>query len=87
MPFEKVSCRKKLDSLNLCAQGNNAKGVAQEIGISESTIYRSKRNLRTCGDVEGKKVKRGRKPKITPQTIDVFFSFMPELIDSCCFRW
>jgi len=60
--------------LNLCAQANETKDVAQAMGISESTIYRAKRNLRTCGDVEGKKVKRGRKPKITPQPIDVFFS-------------
>src|SRR6266516_146623 len=65
MPFRKVQRRRKLDSLKLCAQGNETKDVAQAIGISESTIYRSKRNLCTCGDVEGKKVKRGRKPKIT----------------------
>ena len=44
--------------------GNETKDVAQAMGISESTIYRAKRNLRTCGNVE-KKVKRGRKPKIT----------------------
>ena len=74
MPFEKTSCRRKLDSLNLCAQGNEAKDVAQAMGISRSTIYRSKRNLCTCDDVEGKKAKRGWKLKITPQTIDVFFS-------------
>ena len=74
MPFEKIQRRRKLDSLNLCAQGNETKDVAEIMGISESTIYRSKRNLRACGDVEGKKVKRGRKPKITSQTIDVFFS-------------
>ena len=65
MPFRKVQRRRKLDSLKLRAQGNETKDVAQAMGISESTIYRSMRNLRTCGDVEGKKVKRGRKPKIT----------------------
>ena len=74
MPFEKIPRQRKLDSLNLCAQGNKPKDVAQVMGISESTIYRAKRNLRTCGDVEGKKAKRGPKPKITPQTIDIFFS-------------
>ena len=74
MPFEKIPHRRKLDSLNLCAQGHKSKDVAQAVGISESAIYRAKRNLRTCGDVEGKKAKRGWKPIITPQTIDVFFS-------------
>jgi len=74
MPFEKVQRRRKLDSLNLCAQGKETKDVAQVVGISESTIYRAKRNLRTYGDIEGRKVKRGPKPKITPQTIDVLFS-------------
>jgi len=74
MPFEKVQRRRKLDSLNLCSQGKETKDVAEVVGISESTIYRAKRNLRTYGDIEGRKVKRGPKPKITPQTIDVLFS-------------
>ncbi len=65
MPFRKVQHRRKLNSLKLYAQGNETKDVAQAMGISESIIYRAKRNLCTCGDVEGKKVKRGQKPKIT----------------------
>ena len=50
----------------IMCSGNETKDVAQAMGISESTIYRAKRNLRTCGGVEGKKVKRGWKPKNYP---------------------
>jgi transposase len=70
-PPIKILRRKKLDALNLCAQGQKQADVAYSIGISTATIKRAKRKQRLFGDIEGGARKRGPKPKMSPEIIDV----------------
>jgi transposase len=67
----KVSRRKKLEALALCAEGRKQEDVAYEVGISISTIKRSKKKQRLHGDIEGGRKKQGRKPTLTADIINV----------------
>jgi len=67
----KVSRRKKLEALVLCAKGHKQEDATYEVGISKSTIKRSKRKLRLHGDIEGGRKKQGRKPTMTTDLINV----------------
>jgi transposase len=58
----------------MIAKGVKLKQVARGLGISESTVYRTKRRIKECGDVEGPKKKTGRKPLLPPGIQDVFSS-------------
>jgi transposase len=67
----KVSRRKKLDALNLVAQGQKLDEVANSIGISKAIIKRAKRKQQLYGDIEGGKRKRGPKALFTPEIINI----------------
>jgi len=67
----KVSRRKKLEALALCAEGRKQIDAAYEVGISMSTIKRSKKKQRLYGDIEGGRKKQGRKPTMTADIINV----------------
>jgi hypothetical protein len=71
----KVSRRKKLDALTLVAPGHTRAHAARLTHISKSTVARSKKNQILYGDIEGGKKKQGRRPKFTPQIINVISPF------------
>jgi transposase len=71
MKLTPLSRRTKLDSLNLCDEGFTQKETAKMLGIGDRTIRKVKRKQRLFGDIEGGGKKRGPKPKLTEELIQV----------------
>jgi len=71
MTSQLIPRRRKLDAVNLVAQGELREAITRATDLSLSTIYRAVRNQRVHGDIEPPRKKTGRKPKITQPIIDV----------------
>jgi transposase len=71
MKLTPLSRRTKLDSLNLCDEGFKQEDAAKILGIGDRTIRKVKRKQRLYGDIEGGVKKRGPKPKLTEELIQV----------------
>ena len=76
---EKVGCRIKLDALTLVASGYTKVHAAHLMQISKPTIAGAKRKLRLYGDIEDGNKKHGRRPKFTPEIINVYESMTVSL--------
>jgi len=68
---EKIARRIKLDALTLVAAGHSKAQAAHLMHISKPTISRAKMKQRLYGDIEGGKMKTGRRPKFTPEIIHI----------------
>jgi transposase len=72
--FDKISRDVKMDALIMTAKGVKPQQVAQALGISESTIYRSKAKMTKYGDIEAGQQKPGPKNLLSSRIQDVFSS-------------
>ena len=68
---EKVDHRVKLNALTLVVAGHSKAQAACLIHISKSTVTHTKRKQHLYGDIEGGRQKNGRRPKFTPEIINV----------------
>jgi hypothetical protein len=71
MKLVKVARRTKLDAINLCKAKVKQEQAATLLEIGSRTIRKAERNLRIHGDIEGGRQKRGPKPKMTEDLIQV----------------
>jgi transposase len=71
MKLTPLARRTKLDSLILCSEGLKQVTAAKILGIGDRTIRKVKRKQRLYGDIEGGVQKRGPKPKLTEELIQV----------------
>jgi hypothetical protein len=71
MKLVKVARRTKLDGINLCKAKVKQEQAATMLGITSRTIRKAERKLRIHGDIEGGRKKRGPKPKMTEDLIQV----------------
>ncbi len=49
---------------------HDAKRIAEDYGVSESTVYKLARQMRETGSVQLKTSLRGRKPKLAPEDLE-----------------
>ena len=61
-----------MDAIIMTAKGVKTQQVAEALGISESTIYRSKAKMTKYGDIEAGQRKRGPQNSLPSRIQDVF---------------